>query len=99
MKCALMWRTMSIGLARLPVELRITHHQAGRNLDARPTVAQDVDRQQRAASDCVVLDAKVVVDPRQRGFDGRSGRLWRLRIRTLAKRAVFINREHHPSIR
>jgi len=43
-------------------------------------------------------NAKVVVDARQRGIDGRGGRLWRLRIRALAERAVFVNWQHHPTI-
>ena len=77
---------------RLSIQLRIAHHEAGRNLHTRPAIAQDVDRQQRAAGDRVVLDAKVVVDARQRGIDGRGGRLWRLRICALAERAVFVNR-------
>ena len=92
------WRPLDQGHG-LSVELRIAHHQAGRNLHARPAIAQDVDGEQRATGDGVVLDAKVVVDARQRGIDRRGGRLWRLRIRALAERAVFVNWQHHPSIR
>src|SRR5262249_8465570 len=69
----------------------------GRNPDARPAVAQDVDRQQRAPGNRIVVDSKVVVDSRQRRVNRRPCSRRRGRDRLLAQHAILVDRQHHPA--
>ena len=85
---------------RLAVEAGLPHHQPGGNLQARPAVAQDVDRQQRAAGNRVGVDAQVVIDARQRRVDRRRRRLaavagWRGRAARGTRRPE--GRPSHPA--
>ena len=82
---------------RLTVEGGFANHQTGRDLQPRPALAEDVDCQNRTASDRFRVDAQVVVEARQRRVNRRR-RGWRGRIRALAQRPIFIDGKNNPAI-
>ena len=84
---------------RLAVETRIAYEESGGNLHARPGVAEDVDGEPRSAADRFAVNAKVVVDARQRGIDRWRCRRRGRRLRPFSKSLVFVEGKHHPAFR
>jgi hypothetical protein len=84
---------------RLAVETGLPHHKARGNLQACPSLTQDVYRQQRATGHRICLNAQVVVDARQRRVDRRIGDGRRRWIGAVAQGAVLVDGKDDPAIR
>ena len=84
---------------KFAVESCFTNQETCRNRDAHPAVLQDIDRQARAAGSEFTLDAQVVINTRERGFNRRRLRIAFDGIGPRVKVPVFIDRQDDPARR
>jgi len=80
----------------LAVEPGFANQKTCRNWDAHPAILQDINREARPTGGKFAIDAKVVVNARERGFDGRRLRLSLGGISPRVKVPVFLNRQDDP---
>jgi hypothetical protein len=79
------------------IELGLADEEARGNGDADPTVFEDVDGERGAAGGEIGVDAKIVVDARECGVDGRRFGFAFCGIGFHAKGAVLRNGDDHPA--
>ena len=82
----------------LSVEVRLAHHQAIRQRESHPSFLDYINREPRFAGCKVTIDFQIVIDARQRRFNGRQRRLGIRRQGSVAQRRVFTDRQHHPAV-
>src|SRR6266446_10710052 len=77
----------------------LANQQTRRNRNAHPAILQDIDRQARAAGSEFTVDAQVVVNACERGFNWRRLRIAFDGIGPRVKVSVFIDRQDDPAWR